>query len=132
MIINSKKWIALGVAATIAASSAVVTGTASAAPLAGNQLAVKEAVASDVVDVHYRRHRNGAAFAALALGVVGAVIAHQEYKRYRKRHHYYAPYAYGPYPYYAPRSYHYGYGYREAPQPRIHYPDRSWLYGGNG
>jgi hypothetical protein len=82
--------------------------------------------------VRHRGYRNGAAFAALALGVVGAVIAHQEYKRYRKRHHYYAPYAYGPYPYYAPRAYRYGYGYHEAPQPRIHYPDRTWLYGPNG
>jgi hypothetical protein len=100
MTTKSRKSIAIGLAGAIALGGGLAAGTATAAPLAGNQLAVKEAAPGDVVDVHYRRHRNGAAFAALAIGVIGAVIAHQEYKRYRKRHRYYyghGPYAYGPY-----------------------------------
>jgi hypothetical protein len=107
MTMKSRKSIAIGLAAAITLGSGIATGTVSAAPLAGNQLAVKEAAGSDVIDVHSRRHRNGAAFAALALGVVGAVIAHQEYKRYRKRHRYdHYPYAYHSYPYHAyPRGY---------------------------
>jgi hypothetical protein len=108
MSTKSRKSIAIGVAAVVALGSGIASGTATAAPLAGSQLAVKDAASSDVVDVHYRRHRNGAAFAALAIGVIGAVIAHQEYRRYRRHHHhYYHPYAYGPYPYYArPYAYH--------------------------
>jgi hypothetical protein len=107
MTTKSRKLIAIGLAAAITLGGGLAAGSASAAPLAGNQLAVKEAAPSDVVDVHYRRHRNGAAFAALAIGVIGAVIAHQEYKRYRRHHrYYYGPYAYGPYPYYAYRRHH--------------------------
>ncbi|HEY7457840.1 MAG TPA: hypothetical protein VH765_03725 [Xanthobacteraceae bacterium] len=103
----SRKPIAIGLAAAIALGGAIVSGvpgSASAAPLAANQLAVKDAATSDVINVHRRRYHSGAAFAALALGVVSAVIAHQQYKRYRKRHYYYGyppPYAYAPYPYYA-------------------------------
>jgi hypothetical protein len=115
MTTKSRTSIAIGLAAAITLGSGIATGTVSASPLAGSQLAVKEAASSDVVDVRHRRHRNGAAFAALALGVIGAVIAHQEYKRYRKRHHYHHyPYAYRAYPYHA---YPYGYGRYHHQQP---------------
>ena len=102
----SRKPVALGLAAAIALGGGIASGmpgSASAAPLAANQSAVKDAATSDVINVHRRRYHSGAAFAALAIGVIGAVIAHQEYKRYRKRHYYhgYPPYAYAPYPYYA-------------------------------
>ena len=109
MTTKSRKSIAIGLAAAMTLGSGVAAGSASATPLAGNQLAMKEAASSDVIDVHYRRHRNGAAFAALAIGVIGAVIAHQEYKRYRKRHRYYyndGPYGYYGHPYYAHRRHH--------------------------
>ena len=114
MTTKSRKSIAIGLAAAITLGSGVAARSANAAPLAGNQLAVKEAASSDVVDVHYRRHRSGTAFAALAVGVIGAVIAHQEYKRYRKRHYYYdGPYAYRSYPYYARPYAHRGYRHHD-------------------
>jgi hypothetical protein len=113
---TKRKSIAIGLAAAITLGSGVTAGTAIAAPLAANQLALKDAAASDVVNVHRRGHRNGAAFAALAIGVIGAVIAHQEYKRHRKRHHHhYHPYAYHAHPY-AYRGYHH-YNYT-APPPK--------------
>ena len=115
MTTKTKKTIAIGLAAAITLGGGLAAGSASAAPLAGNQLAVKEAVSSDVIDVRHRRHRNGAAFAALAIGVIGAVIAHQEYKRYRKRHYYHGyPYAYRSDPY---QGYPHGYGGYRHPQP---------------
>lgn len=122
MTTKSRKSIAIGLAAAITLGSGAAVGSAIAAPLAANQLAVKDAASSDVVDVHYRRHRNGAAFAALAIGVIGAVIAHREYKRYRKRHHYYDyPYANGSYPYYAyPRGY--GRYHHQQPLPQHNPP----------
>jgi hypothetical protein len=117
----SRKPVAVGLAAAIALGSGIATGTvgpASAAPLAANQLAIKEAATDDVINVG-RRHRSGAAFAALALGVIGAVIAHDAYKRHRKRHYYYEPYAYAPYPYYAypshPYKGHHGGHYKYHP-----------------
>ena len=96
---KSRKSIAIGLATAITLGSGIATGTVSAASLAGNQLAVKEAASSDVVDVHYRRHRNGAAFAALAVGVIGAAIAYHQYKRYRRHHHHHHGYAHDPYAY---------------------------------
>lgn len=99
-----KKPLAVFVAAAVAVSWAVtigIPGPAAAAPLATNALALKEAAPSDVIEVHrrYRRHRDGAIIAGMALGIIGAVIAHQEYKRHRKyyRRHYYYDY-YDPYP----------------------------------
>jgi hypothetical protein len=95
--------LAMGVAAAISLGGSFAlgaTGPAQAAPLSVNALALKEAAPKNVVDVHRRSRRYGGhAFAGLALGVIGAVIAHQAYKdsrRYR-RHHYYQPYGYyGP------------------------------------
>jgi hypothetical protein len=125
MTTKSRKSIVIGLAAAITLGSGVAAGSASAAPLAGNQFAVKEAASNDVIDVHYRRHRNGAAFAALAVGVIGAVIAHQEYKRYRKRHRYYdGPYAYNSYPYayrgHRHRRHHHGYRFEQHRSPNCH------------
>ncbi|MEX2127777.1 MAG: hypothetical protein WD871_05985 [Xanthobacteraceae bacterium] len=95
-----KKPLAIGVAAAIALGSTFSIGApspASAMPLGTNALAVKESAPSDVIDVHrWRRHR-GAAFAGLALGVIGAIIAHDAYRRHHRRHHYYYGY-YGPPP----------------------------------
>jgi hypothetical protein len=101
--------LAMGVAAAISLGGAFAlgaTGPAQAAPLSVNALALKEAAPENVVDVHRRSRRSrrygGHAFAGLALGVIGAVIAHQAYKdsrRYR-RQHYYQPYGY----YYGPPS----------------------------
>jgi hypothetical protein len=94
--------LAIGVAAAISLGGAVAlgaTGPAQAAPLSVNALALKEAAPENVVDVRRRRYYGGHAVAGLALGIIGAVIAHQAYKdsrRYR-RHHYYQPYGYyGP------------------------------------
>jgi len=119
-----RKPFAVGVAAAIALGgfATVSSGSASAAPLAANQLAVKDAATSDVINVHRRGYRGGAAFAALAITAIGAVIAHQEYKRYRKRHYgYYQPYAYSSYPYRA-------YPYRAYPYRA--YPYRAYRYRG--
>lgn len=100
----TKRSLAIGVAAAISLGGAFAlgaTGPAQAAPLSVNAMALKEAAPENVVDVRrrWRRHRSGHAFAGLALGVIGAVIAHQAYRdsrRYR-RHHYYQPYGYyGP------------------------------------
>jgi hypothetical protein len=125
----SRKPIAIGLAAAIALAGGIASGmpgSASAAPLGANQSAVKDAVTGDVINVHRRGYRNGAAFAALAIGVIGAVIAHQEYKRYRKRHqYYYAPYAYYPYPY-ATDAYRY-HAYPHQAYPHHHRrTDRLW------
>jgi hypothetical protein len=95
--------LAIGVAASIAFGGAFAVGATSpaqAAPLSINAIALKDAAPGNVIDVHKRYRRYGGhAVAGLALGVIGAVIAHQAYKdsrRYR-RHHYYQPYGYyGP------------------------------------
>jgi hypothetical protein len=97
---QTRKPIAVALAGAIALGGgiAAMPGAASAAPLISNQLAVKEAAPSDVIDVRrWRRHR-GAAIAGLALGVIGAIIAHDAYRRHHRRHYYYQPYGY----YYAP------------------------------
>jgi lipid-binding SYLF domain-containing protein len=94
-----KKPLAIGVAAAIALGSTFSIGASSPAnamPLGLNALAVKDAAQSDVIDVHWRRHRRGAAFAGLALGVIGAIIAHDAYRRHHRRHYY------GSYGYYGP------------------------------
>jgi hypothetical protein len=95
----------MGVAAAISLSGAFAlgaTGPAQAAPLSVNALALKEAAPENVVDVRRRRHYGGHAVAGLALGIIGAVIAHQAYKDSRRyhRHHYYQPHGY----YYGPPS----------------------------
>jgi hypothetical protein len=98
MGMQTRKPIAIGLAVAIALGSGIASWTpssANAAPLASNQLAVKEAAPDDVIDVRrWRRHRGGAAFAGLALGVIGAIIAHEAYRRHHRRHYYYAPYGY--------------------------------------
>lgn len=89
----------MGVAAAIALSGAFALGTtapASAAPLSISQTAVKEAAPDNVIDVRRRhRHYGGHAVAGLALGIIGAAIAHRHYKRHHRRHyHYYPHYGY--------------------------------------
>jgi hypothetical protein len=97
--------LAMAVAAVVSLGGAFAlcaTSPSQAAPLSVNALALKEATPDHVVDVRRRgRHYGGHAFAGLALGVIGAVIAHQAYKdsrRYHRRHHY------QPYGYYGPPS----------------------------
>ena len=107
--------LAVGLAAAIVLGSGIATGTsgsASAAPLAANQLAVKDAATDNVINVHRRGHGNGAAFAALAIGVIGAVIAHEAYRKQRRRHrdYYYSGYD----PYYYPQPYAYSYSIRRG------------------
>jgi hypothetical protein len=100
----TKRSLAIGVAATIALGGAFALGATSpvqAAPLSVNAIALKDAAPANVIDVRRRsrRHYGGHAIAGLALGVIGAVIAHQAYKDHRRhrRHHYYQPYGYyGP------------------------------------
>jgi hypothetical protein len=121
-LMNSRKPTALALAAAIAVGSVFVPGsygTANAAPLSTNALALKEAAPSDVVDVRrWRRHRSGAAFAGLALGIIGAAIVAREYDRRHRRHYdnYYAPnYYHGGY---APHAYrhHYRHHYQHYHQ----------------
>jgi hypothetical protein len=96
--------LAIAVAATMTLSGAFALGATSptqAAPLSVNAAALTDAVPENVIDVRRRgrRHYGGHAIAGLALGVIGAVIAHQAYKDHRRhrRHHYYQPYGYyGP------------------------------------
>jgi hypothetical protein len=101
------KPVAMGVAAVIALSGAFTVGTTasvSAAPLSIGQTVVRDAVPDNVTNVHRRhRHYGGHAVAGLALGIIGAAIAHKAYKRYHRHHHYYGG---GPY---------YSYGYYGAP-----------------
>lgn len=72
-----KKAAALGTAAAIAVSAASV---AIAAPIGSGQLALKEAVSSDVIDVSSRGRRNTAiALGALGLLALGGAYAHGPY-----------------------------------------------------
>lgn len=93
-----RKPIALGVAAAIALGSALSVGApapVAAAPVSTSTVAVKEAAPDDVINVHRRwRRHSGAAFAGLALGVIGAIIAHEAYRKRHRRHYHYAPYGY--------------------------------------
>lgn len=95
---RARKPIAVGVAAAIALSGAFAFGTAvpvSAAPLSISQTAVKEAAPDNVIDVGRRhRHWHGHAIAGLALGIIGAAIAHRHYKRHHRHYYYYHPHAY--------------------------------------
>lgn len=103
-----KKLTAIGVAGTFGVS--LLALPASAAPVAPSQNTVKQAVPQQSEDVRHRRWVGP----AIALGVIGGILATQHY---RHRHYYgyhynpyYAPayyYAPGPY-YYGPRYYYYG------------------------
>ncbi len=109
----SNKSIATGLTAVLALGAAAAPGgIASAAPLSTSSHAMKQAVPNDVIDV--RRYRGygwggGAAFAGLALGVMGAAIASRRYGPYYGPH--YGPYYAGAYPYgyYPYRPYRYRY-----------------------
>jgi len=118
-VMTSRKPVAVGLAAAIAMGGMFMpgaTGTANAAPLSTNALALKEAAPSDVIDVRrWRRHRSGAAFAGLALGIIGAAIVARQYDRRHRRHYdnYYAP------------NYYYGGGYA----PQYHYRHHNHHHG---
>jgi hypothetical protein len=90
--------IALALGGAIAMASAAPLGApAVAAPLSMNASVVKDATPDDVINVH-RRH-GGAVVAGLALGIIGAVIAHEAYRRHHRRYYYdYPYYYYEPYP----------------------------------
>jgi len=86
------KFLAIGTAAAIAVSASTY---AVAAPIGSGQLALKDAVASDVIDVRSRGRRNTAIGAAVLGGLFfGGAIAHGG-------GHYYgqpSPYYYAPPP----------------------------------
>jgi hypothetical protein len=100
-----KKLTAIGLAGTVGVGVlALLPVQVSAAPVAPSQNTVKQAVPSQTEDVQWRRRRWVGP--AIALGVVGAIAAHQ----YHRRHYYYDPY-YHPYrPAYYGRHYYYGPG----------------------
>ena len=104
---RARKPAAVSVAAAIALTSVFALGSTApvnAAPLSISQTAVKEAAPDNVIDVRRRhRHYGGHAIAGLALGIIGAAIAHQAYKRHH-RHHYHHHYGYAPYGYYGAPS----------------------------
>ena len=120
MMMLSSKPIAAGLTVAITLGAALAPGgTANAALLSSNALAVKDAVPNNVIDVHRRYYRGygwggGAAVAGLALGFMGAAIA--------SRH-----YGYGPYYGYGP---HYGYGpyYAGGYYSHGYYPYRPYRY----
>lgn len=100
---TARKPLALGLAAAIALGGAFVPGMSSpaaAAPLSMNHLALKEAVPDNTIEVGRRGRRAAAAFAGLALGIIGAAVAAHAYDRHHRRHHRYHrayhPYYYGP------------------------------------
>jgi hypothetical protein len=102
-----KKLTAISVAGTVGIGLlALPTVPASAAPVAPNQNAVKQAAPQQNEDVQWRRRRGRWIGPAIALGVIGGAIAAHQYHR----GYYYDPY----YPaYYAPPpAYYYGYGPR--------------------
>lgn len=102
---RARKPVVAAVATAIALGGAFALGStapASAAPLAVSHTAVKEAAPDNVIDVRRRhRHRHwhgGHAVAGLALGVIGAAIAHKAYRRHHRHHYhrgYYHPHYYG-------------------------------------
>jgi hypothetical protein len=102
----TKKSLAIAIAATITLGGAFALGATSpsqAAPLSVNAMALKDAAPGNVIDVRRRgrRYYGGHAVAGLALGVIGAVIAHQIYKDQRRHYrNHYQPYGY----YYGPPS----------------------------
>lgn len=108
-----KKITAIALAGTVAAGSLAIA-PASAAPVAPNQDGVKQSVQANKEDARWRRGRWVGP--AIALGVIGAIAAHQ----YRRDRYYYDDYGYrgyyGPTYYYGP-----GYGY--------YGPRRGYYYG---
>ena len=102
-----KKLTAIGLAGTVGFGAlAIPSVPAVAAPVAPSQSTVKQSVPQQTEDVRWRRGRWIGP--AVALGVIGAIAAHQYDRRYYRRN-YYEPYpAY--YGYYGPRYNYYGYG----------------------
>lgn len=103
-----KKLTAIGLAGTLGLGAVALPSVpAAAAPVAPSQAAVKHAVPQQTEDVQWRRSRGRYIAPAIALGVIGAVAAHQ----YHRRHYYdpyyrpYRPAYYGGYYGYAPRYY---------------------------
>lgn len=102
---RARKPVAAAVAAVVALGGAFALGSTTpvnAAPFAISQTAVKEAAPDNVIDVRRRhRHYGGHAVAGLALGIIGAAIAHKAYRRHH-RHHYH--HGYHPHYYYGAPS----------------------------
>jgi hypothetical protein len=105
-----KSAVALGLAGAIALGSASPTLSA---PLPTATASIAAAAPDHVTDVRYRHRRGGAAFAGIALGLIGAGIAASTYPRY-----YYDPYPYPYDGYYGPSAY--------APGPYYGYRHRRW------
>ena len=105
-----KKLTAIGLAGTVGFGAlAIPSVPAVAAPVAPSQNSVKQSVPQQTEDVRWRRGRWIGP--AVALGVFGAIAAHQYNRRYYRP--YYQPYPayyggyYGP-RYYGPGPYYYG------------------------
>jgi hypothetical protein len=101
-----KSAVALGLAGALALGSASPTLSA---PLPTATASIAAAAPDHVTDVRHRRAA-GAAFAGIALGLIGAGIAASTYPRYYYDPYpysgYYGPYAYAPGPYYGYRHRH--------------------------
>lgn len=101
-----KKIIALGLASTLGVA-AIITPTvpAIAAPLSASQNIVKQTAPTQTEQVRRGRWVGP----AIALGVIGAIAAHQYHRRHYY-HPYYRPYYPAYYGYYGPRYHYYGPG----------------------
>ena len=93
---TARKPVALAVAAAVALGGSFALGAtapASAAPLSINQMMLKEAVPGDNV-IEVGRRRTGRVIAGMALGIIGAAIAHKAYRHHYRHHHrhHYRPY----------------------------------------
>jgi hypothetical protein len=100
------KAVAIGVTAAL---TMTVLSPAFAAPVLSSTATLKTAAPERATDVRYRRgYGGGAAFAGLALGLIGAAAAASAYRGYGYYGggpYYGSPYGYAPY----------GYGYAPAP-----------------
>lgn len=100
-----KKLTAIGLAGTVGLGALAISPVpAAAAPVVPSQNTVKQSVPSQTEDVRWRRGRWVGP--AVALGVIGAIAAHNYYRRPYGYYGYYDPYYRPYYPaYYAPRYY---------------------------
>ena len=115
-----KRTLTLGVAGALAITAATASF---AAPVPTSTVAVKDAVASQTIDVRWHRHRGfwpGAIIGGLALGIAGAALAAPYYYDRPGYVYDYPGYYYGSGPGYYDRP---AYGYPPGP---FYYRHRYW------